>query len=92
MTTGQGLPMSKYFLPMQAAMFARRDVKRHRVFSLEHDTISSGIDPTLFRILGDHQIVGADVAAAVQLMPARELETLRDRYFFRRDFRKSARL
>ena len=52
-------------------MLARRDVKRDGVFALEHDAIGAGVDPMLFGIFGDDQIVGADVAAAVFFMPAR---------------------
>jgi len=69
---GAGLAHIEIFSTMQAAMFSGRDVERKGVFSLQHDAISSRVDPTFVRVAGDHKIVGADIAAAVKLMPARD--------------------
>ncbi len=69
---GTGLAHVEIFSAMQAAMFSGRDVERKSVFSLQHDAISSRVDPTFVRVAGDHEIVGADIAAAVKLMPARD--------------------
>src|SRR5688500_7331351 len=69
---GAGLAHVEIFLPMDAAMLTRRDIERHCVFALEHDTIGAGIDPTLFWILGDDQIIGSDIATAIKFVPARD--------------------
>src|SRR5207244_11212254 len=58
-------------LSMKTAMFSRRYVKRQGILGLKHDAISAGVYPALFRILGDHEIVGTDVTSAVQFVPAR---------------------
>ena len=52
-------------------MLARRHMQSHVIATMDHDPIRADIDPTLFRIAGNHQIVGADVTAAVELMPTR---------------------
>ncbi len=67
-----GFTHVEIFFAVQPAMFARRDVERERVFPLQHDAISARVYPAFFRILSDHQVVGADVASAVELMPARD--------------------
>jgi len=63
-------------------VLARRNVERDGILSLEHHTISAGVDPAFLGILGNHQVVGADVATAVELMPARHRETFQVDTFF----------
>jgi len=68
---GTRLAHVEIFLSMKTAMFSRRYVKRQGILGLKHDAISAGVHPTLFRILGDYEIVGTDVTSAVQFVPAR---------------------
>src|SRR3954453_9280154 len=67
---GTGFAHVEILLAMQATVFSRRDVKRDGIFSLQHDSIGPGIDPALFGILRNDEIVRADVASAVELVPA----------------------
>ena len=38
---------------------------------MHHDTVSADVYPAFFGIASDHQIIRADVAPAVELVPAR---------------------
>ncbi len=68
---GQRSALGVMFIAMHASMFARRHVQPHMIAAVDHDAVSADVDPALFWIAGDHQIVGADVTSAVELMPAR---------------------
>src|SRR5947208_6046965 len=66
-----GLTACKIFFAHDAALLARRDVKAKRVFVLNHYPVSPEVDPTFVGLNRDIDRAGADVAAAVQLVPLR---------------------
>ena len=56
---------------MHAAMLAWRHVQRQTIRAMHHNSVSADVHPIFFRVARDYQIVGADVAPAVELVPAR---------------------
>ncbi len=56
---------------MNAAVLARRNIEADGVAVVHHHPVGSEIDPLLFRIPGDVEASGADVAAAVVRVPLR---------------------
>ena len=59
------------FVFVHAAVLARRHVQRQTVRPVHHDAIGADVYPAFFRIASNDQIVRADVAPAVELVPAR---------------------
>ena len=59
-------------------MFSRGRPQAHFVFVVRHGTVSADVDPIEFGVAHDHQIIGADVTATIQLMQQRngELENV----------------
>src|SRR5207247_4260629 len=58
------------FLPHDARVMTRRNVKAESIFIVNLDTINTNVDPAaFFRLGGNDAVCGADVAAAVQFMP-----------------------
>ena len=55
-------------------MLARRDPERDVVLVLHHDAVGGAVDPALLGIAHDHEVVGADIAAAVVLVQERHRE------------------
>jgi hypothetical protein len=55
-------------LPDRAPVLARRDPQSHAIGPLHHRAIRAAVDPVLFGVAHDHEIVGADVAPAVVLV------------------------
>src|SRR5262249_29898937 len=53
------------------AVLARRDVESRGPGVVDHDAVGAAIDPALVRLAGDVEAAGADVAAAVGLVPLR---------------------
>ncbi len=64
-----GPALIEIFLPDDAALFSRRDVKRQGVFVVHHDAVAADVDPALVDVAGDDEMGGAHVAAAVFFMP-----------------------
>ena len=56
------------------SVLARRDPQRHVVPVLHHDAVGRAVDPVLLGVAHDHEIVGADIAAAVALVQERHRE------------------
>ncbi len=59
---------------MDPAVLARRDVEADLFLVLDHHAVGAGVDPFLVGVLGDVVGAGADVAAAVFLVPLRRRE------------------
>ena len=55
-------------------MLAGRDPDRDVVLVLHHDAVGGAVDPVLLGVAHDHEVVGADVAAAVVLVQERHRE------------------
>ena len=71
---GKRFSLLMIFFLVNAPMFSRRHVECPAIRAVNHDPIGADVDPTFFRIAGDHQIVGADIASTVEFMPARHRE------------------
>ena len=69
-----GLALLEVLLADQPAVLARAHPQAHRVLVVNHDPVSAEVDPVGIRVLHDHQVTGADIAAAVQLMQERNGE------------------
>src|SRR5260370_4375192 len=66
-----GLSGAEVLLANLSSMLARRDPERDVSLVLHHHAVGPAIDPVRLRIAHDHEIVGADVAAAVVLVQER---------------------
>ena len=62
------------FLAVDRAVMARRHQDADRGLVVHHGAIGAGVEPVLLRIAGDAVGAGADVAAAVLLVPDRRRE------------------
>ena len=56
-------------------MFARRHIQAESLAVMDHDPISSDIDPSLFAISGDRNVPRADISASVPNVVARYWKT-----------------
>ena len=65
------LPAGSVFFPLNAAVFARRDIKSQLILVMDHDAIRTVVDPPFVGIAGNIDAARADVAAAVLVMPER---------------------
>ena len=68
---GKWFPLRVIFVLVHAPMFPRRHMQREAIRTVNHDSISTHVHPVFFRVARDYQIVSADIASAVELMPAR---------------------
>ena len=59
---------TKVFFADLPAVFAGRNPDADVILVLHHDAIGRAIDPVVFRIAHDHEIIGADEATAVVLV------------------------
>ena len=62
------------FLAMDVAVMSRRDQDADRIAVVHLCAVGAGIEPVLFRVAGDAVGAGADIAAAVLLVPDRRRE------------------
>ena len=69
-----GLAGGIIFVADLPALLAGRNVDRDVVLVVHHAAIGGGVDPAAVGIAHDHEIVGADVAAAVLLVQERHRE------------------
>ncbi len=69
-----GLAARPIFLAMDIAVMAARGDEADRLLVVHHGAIGAGIEPVLLRVAGDAVGAGADVAAAVLLVPDRRRE------------------
>ena len=67
----KGLALVEIFLPMNVAVVAGRNIQSESVAIMNHDPITTEIDPAFVEIAADRDIERAQVAAAVALMPMR---------------------
>ena len=65
----EGLVLVEGFLAVDAAVLARRDVDRQAVLLVDHGAVGAHVHPALVRVLGHDHVGGADVAAAVLVVP-----------------------
>src|ERR1043165_401042 len=59
------------FISMHTPVFAGRHMQPETIGAMNHDAISADVHPTFVGIARNHQIVGADVAPAIELVPPR---------------------
>src|SRR5690606_19677463 len=58
------------FLQVEAAVLALVDLDADEVRAMNHAAVGAQVDPALLRIAGDDGAAGAQVATAIQLVPA----------------------
>src|SRR5262249_52963735 len=68
------LASGEILLAHDAALLAGRDVEAERVFVVNHDAVSSEVDPAFIRVACDVNRARADVTPAVELVPLRRRE------------------
>ena len=66
-----GLALGEIFLAYQPSLLPGRHPDRDRILVMHHHAIGRGIDPAGVGVPHDDGIVGADIAAAIQLMDER---------------------
>src|SRR5207237_6222975 len=71
---GHRLPAAEPRVAVDAAVLARRDVEAELVLVVDHDAIAAEVDPAVVGVPRDVEAAGADVAAAVALVPFRRGE------------------
>src|SRR5581483_7115925 len=71
---GAALAALEIFIALNAAVFARRDVKTHGVLVVHHAAVGAEVDPAFIGIARGHQAGGADEPAAVELVHKRHGE------------------
>ncbi len=66
--------LGEIFFHLNARMPSRRDIEADGLLIVNHHTVGAYVEPTLFRISGNRQMPGADVASAVADVVARRRE------------------